>query len=522
MKKMILTLFSLLICSTAMSNTIEWDYPPVALSGLSQNGSAPTISIDPSGNVFAGWIQNGILIAQVKPANSAWGSPVNVSGNGASSPSMISDNSGNTTAIWIENGIVKVSTLPFGGVWSSPTSLSNGGASSPCIAVNDAGDLVTAWVRSGNVETSTKLFGAAWQSRVVISSTSAAAPAIANGGTGSSRRAVITWNGLSGTTPVIYTTTKSIPGGTWSSQQVISNTARPAGYSTVAVDVNGNAIALWYSYDQLGTNYSGVAVNSAVRASAGSWLSPVIISEGGIRDPSTLTVKVAYDGLGNAIALWNNSYDNATFSIESAVKPLRQDWSAPTQLIAENPYMYRPDLAASTSSDAVAAIMFYAEPNLIIQSLETDFSGYMNNLWSVPANISIGSENGFPKIAEKYTSNALASAAAWVNYNGSNQRVFAVTGTRGLLLPPTSLSVSQSGNNFGVFTEYSNSISWTASASPTTVGYLVYRNGTFLEQIGNVTSYEDINQVQNGAVTYGISAVDASGTASRMATVNFP
>ena len=40
-----------------------------------------------------------------------------------------------------------------------------------------------------------------------------------------------------------------------------------------------------------------------------------------------LVARVAYDSIGNAVALWNTSFDDATMNIESAVLPIYGNWS---------------------------------------------------------------------------------------------------------------------------------------------------------------------------------------------------
>lgn len=158
---------------------------------------------------------------------------------------------------------------------------------------------------------------------------------------------------------------------------------------------------------------------------------------------------------------------------------------------------------------------------LYLQSIESNINGYLNNVWSVPVTLSIGSENGFPKVVSTINGNQIYATAIWANY-GANKSVMAVTGSKTLVLPPSNLNVAQNLNNFGVFTEYSNTLSWTASADPSAIGYLIFRNGLFLEQVGaNVLSYIDHNRAQNGSVTYNVSSIDAQQTQSAAVSINF-
>ncbi len=218
--------------------------------------------------------------------------------SGASSPRIVADANGNAAAVWLENTVVKAATKSFNGNWSNATSLSDTTAASPDLAVDSAGDVIAVG-REKDVEASTKIFGSNWSARLKIDSTGAALPKIAIGGTGSSRNAVIVWQGLSGTTNVVYSSFKKGISEPWSAQQIVSDPNTNAINADVAVDVNNNAIAIWYAYDFDDNNYSNVVVQSAAMTDGTKiWSAPVNLSKPGIRNPATLIARVAVDSLG--------------------------------------------------------------------------------------------------------------------------------------------------------------------------------------------------------------------------------
>jgi hypothetical protein len=107
--------------------------------------------------------------------------------------------------------------------------------------------------------------------------------------------------------------------------------------------------------------------------------------------------------------------------------------------------------------------------------------------------------------------------------NGSNRVINAVTGSRSLPVPPTGLAVMQSSTNFGVFTEFFNTVSWTASVDPTVEGYLIYRDGILIGQVDAATvSFVDHNRVQSGPLTYGVASINNEPVQGRIVTVNYP
>ena len=523
MKKLLVLFFALFSFSQLMANDISWSTPPVTISSTHINASDPRVAIDANGDAVAVWVENNLVKAATKPVNMNWSTAVTLSGTGATTPRVVSDTNGNATAVWAENGVIKAATKPFGGNWGSTTSLSSAGSSSPAIAVDAAGDVIATWISGNNVQVSTKLFGGSWSTKVNISSTSPSTPFIAIGGTGSNARAVIVWHGTVSGTNIVYTSTKLVTSGSWTTQLALSDTTRNAEFAKVAVDPSGNATALWYAYDVSGTNYSGVTVTSASRMSNGSWTDPVAISAPGMRNPADLSSSLRVDNNGNVVAVWSTSFDGDSFNVEAAFKPVRADWTSSTTLIDSNTYAY--DVAADVSAlgDAVALYMFFNGSSIVIQSSESDTTGFNQNFWSVPLNVSVGASNGFPRVATTLIGNTLNAVAVWVNFDGTNNHINAVTGTRSIVLPPTALSVVQNSNNFGIFTEYYNTVNWTASADPSVVGYLIYRNGVLVQQVdASVTSVVDHNTTQNGSVVYSVAAFNNQQSQSKLVNVSFP
>ncbi len=523
MKKILCLFFAILTFSHLHSNNLSWSSPPTILSGVTLNGSDPQVAIDSNGDAVAAWIENSLVKSSSKIVNGNWTAEVTVSATNASSPRLVSDLNGNATVIWVESGVIKAATKPFNGNWSSSTALSTSGASSPSLCVDAAGDVVAAWVRSGNLETSTKLFGLSWQSHVTITSTAAATPSVAIGGSGSNARAAVVWQGTVSGTNVVFSSTKLISGA-WSTAQVISDTTHNSAQPFVAVDANANALAIWYAYDITGVSNTNVVVQSAERSSlTGLWGEVFSLSAPGIRNPATLVARIALDSIGNAIALWTISFDDQTFNVESAIKPVNGQWSAPLDLVNSNLYAYIVDVSATSFGDVLSLYMFYNGNSLLIQSVESDINGFLNNFWSVPITISLGTDNAFPKIAATLTGNVIHAAAVWANFNGSHNLILAASGSKTLVLPPTNLSVTQNVHNFGVFTEYYNTLSWHASIDPNAVGYLIFRNGLFLAQVGaNVLQFIDDNRTQNGAVTYSVTTIDNQQTQSAAVSISFP
>ncbi len=89
------------------------------------------------------------------------------------------------------------------------------------------------------------------------------------------------------------------------------------------------------------------------------------------------------------------------------------------------------------------------------------------------------------------------------------------------LATPASLSGSQKINDFGVRYELYNSLNWTQSITPATIGYNIYRNGTLIDSTTgiNETTYVDHNREEGVSYEYSVKSRASNGDLSYPATV---
>ncbi len=519
-----------LICLSTMVQflchaDISWNLPAATISTPGANATNPQIVVDTSGNATAVWIENGVIKASSQPAGGSWGTISTLSSSGASSVSLKIDGSGNATALWVETGVVKYSTLPAGGSWSAEASISNTGASSPVLHVDNTGDAVAVWTRNGYIESSQQPFGGSWSLVSQLSTNGAEDhPDVHIGGNGS---IVAVWHSVVSGVDIVVSAKGSV-GGSWGSPlNILAVTpAQHHGYPKVVVDAHGNSIAAWFIYTQAGSIYANVAVLAASLSATGSaWSAiPTQLSAPGISSPANLILQLGVDENGYVLAQWTTSFDGSTLNLQTAVLPFNQTWESPLTLDFEDPYSYQGSISVPSIGDVATAYMVFDGTNVNIQTSESSLEVLPRNFrWTIPQIVSQGSDNAYPSISSQYLSGTIQAACAWESYNGTNTVVQATTGSKLTVAPPTSLSVSQSSNNFGVFTEYYNTVSWTASTDPTIVEYLIYRNSEYVSAVdATVTQYIDHNAVQSGAATYGVAAVNGEFSLSNVATVTLP
>lgn len=516
----ILSIFLLLLSFSKVSgNDIQWSFPPEIISTITATASNPLIAMDGAGNLVSVWLENGILKARTKSAGMLWGNSVTLSKAQASNPKLVADSDGESVAVWIENGYIMASSKTLEGTWSKASYLSKSGASFPDIAISPSGTVEAVWVRNGSLESATKLKGKNWDSNKPITALAAKAPRVAIGGKSNSEETIVVWHDVSETIVAIYAATKNSKG-KWVQPQIISNSYESCAFADVAIDTNGDALALWFSYDVTGSIYSQVAIQSATLSNK-IWSPPITLSKKGLKDPSKLVANVAFDKYGNGLALWNNSYDGETFTIESARKPVGGNWTDPIEIAGSNLYSYQADLSIAPFGDAIALYMFYNGAYLLVQSTEADTTRTKPNTWSVPINLSIGAGNSNPKGCIGLVDNVLNTAAVWISYDGTTNVVSAVTGTRIVTSAPTNLSLVQSDNNLGVFNETYNTLNWSPSPDPNIAGYIIFRNGAPIQEVAaDVLQIVDHNQNYNGAVTYGVAAINDQNSMSPIATIS--
>lgn len=509
-----------------MGNEINsWTFPPTTISSVGVDASDPHIGMASSGDAVAVWLENGEVVSKSKPLGNPWDTLAILSGSGAASPQLAVDPNGNATVVWIEGGGVKTANKPSGGSWSSAFDLSLSSSSSPQIAVGSNGDLVAVWIESGVIRSKTKLFGGSWSlSADILSTAGADSPQVSIGDNGDVFAVWHAQNGIS-FIETIYSATKTIAG-SWSSATTISDPNTNSVFPQIAADSNGNATAVWFIYQLSGSTYSNVIVQATSYSAADFiWNTPQPLSDAGEKNPAKLKSQVAYSNTGLPVAAWSNSYDGATFQIEVSQNNPSGIWTDPMTL-AYSLYAYTIDMAVNPIGDLFVAYMNYDSDSssVVIETRESRVSGAGAGGWTTPSILSTGTDNAFPEITSVVTGGTDANAAtAWLRSNGSNNEVQAVTGNGSLVIPPSNLAVTQQVNSFGVFDEYFNTITWSASTDPNLASYVVYRGNKILSFVDpGFLSYVDNNQEQNGTVTYGVSAIDYFGSESAVITVTFP
>jgi len=533
MKKFLVLAIAVLSFSSLSAGQLTWTAPTM-ISDVGVDASNPVAGMDGAGNGVAIWIENGVVKANYLPAGGSWGMPATISGTGVSALSLVVDSSGNATALWLQSGVVSSATQSMGGAWSSVISLSGAGtAASPFLNLDTLGNTVAVWTQTNagteTIQSSTKLVGGSWQaSPDTISgvTTSPNHPAVSIGPNG---LVVAVWHALgTGGSDVIYSASKTISGGGWGSpisffQGLISGFRHD--YPNVIVDGGGNANAIWYRFNQSGNSYSDVVVlTSQLPAGASAWTIPIVNSlTASERNPADFfQSRMLIDLNGTVLAIWGSSYDGKLINVETAAKPFNQAWVLGGPLTSTL-YSYAADIAVDVQGNAVLLYMAYNGTNTNIISVEATIDSETPVTFTFPNLISTTPVNGYPWVASTLIGTTGNAVGVWVTNNGSNNIIAAATGTKTVVLPPSNVTVIQSVNNYLVFQEYFNTVSWQASLDPNLTEYNIFRNGLFIATVtAPVQTYIDPNVTPDVSVTYSVGAIDTSGEQSALIPGTLP
>jgi PKD domain len=368
-----------------------------------------------------------ILCAVAAPAASAapaWLAPQDLSAAGQSAyePQVAVDPEGDSTAVWERsdgsNEIVQASTRRAGGTWSAPVDLSEEGLDSyePQVAVDAAGDVTVVWNAGPDsshrvVQASTRRPGGAWSAPVDLSEEVGNAdwPRIAVDPDGD---ATAVWESFEGGNSVVQASTRPA-GGTWSAPVSLSAGGQEAREPEVAMDPEGAATAVWrYEYES-----AHFVIQGSTSSPGGAWSVPADLSEeaGSASEPS-----VAVDSSGGATAVWRRPTGIYNV-VESSTRPAGGSWSSPVELSEAGQNASYADIAVAPGGNATAVWCRFDGIDSIAQSSSRPVDGS----WSEPVDLSEAGQSAYE--TEIAVGPGGSAIAAWSRFDGSFRIVQSAT-----------------------------------------------------------------------------------------------
>ena len=226
----------------------------------------------------------------------------------------------------------------------------------------------------------------------------------------------------------------------WLGANSLSNVSADAAAPSVAVDPEGEAIAVW-----LQTGAGADSVQESVHPPDGVWQPPTPIAS----DANGGADQVAFDAAGDATAIWTNS----SGAVESARLPAgATTWSAPTTVSPSG--AGAPELAVDPRGDAVAVWTLPVPAAASTSIVEAAFRPAGANAWQTPIPLSTTAGGSMP------TSNTVSvpqialdshgdAVAVWVQTVGTSPSVIWAAsrpGVSGVWQSPVPISASASAS----------------------------------------------------------------------------
>lgn len=397
------------------------------LSASGQSSAKAQVAVDPSGNVVAvwerfngsNWIAQG---ARYHSASNSWSATADLSAAGqtAVDAQVAVDSSGNAIAVWERfNGsytVVQASRFDAGtGTWGAVVDLSASGqhGDNPQVAFSPSGDAIALWSRGGIIQSSTFSAGTGtWGAAADISvpGQPATDPQVAFAPSGD---AIGVWERSDGSNAILRWAKYSGATKTWGSTAALSASGQDSDRVRLAFDPVGNAIAVWER-----SNGSHTIARGARYIGAGNfWGATEDLSAGGA---DAGRPHVALDASGNAIAVWERSDGAHTIAQASRFNATTNLWGAAQDLSAPGQNAGRPHVAFDGAGSAVAVFERSDGSNTRIQS-----SRFKGGSWVASGDISsAGGDAARPRVAADGDGNAIA---VWERSDGVNtivQRAF--------------------------------------------------------------------------------------------------
>ena len=404
---------------------------PQDLSAAGQDAYDPQVAVDGQGNAIAVWSRfdgtNLIVQAAARAAGGSFGAPQDLSAAGqkAGFPEVAVDGQGNAIAVWSRfdgtNFIVQAAARAAGGSFGAPRDLSAAGqkAGFSQVAVDGQGNAIAVWSRFDGtnfiVQAAARAAGGSFGAPQDLSAAGQGAfnPQVAVDGQGN---AIAVWHRFDVGTNTIVQAAARAAGGSFGAPQDLSAAGQNASFPEVAVDGQGNAIAVWRRFD--GTNF---IVQAAARAAGGSFGAPQDLSAAGQKAGFP---EVAVDGQGNAIAVWQR-FDGTNFIVQAAARAAGGSFGAPQDLSAAGQTANDPQVAVDGQDNAIAVWSRSNGTNTIVQAAARAAGGS----FGAPQDLSAtGQDAHVPEVAVDGQGNAIA---VWSRSNGTNTIVQAAARAAG-------------------------------------------------------------------------------------------
>ncbi|HTE40905.1 MAG TPA: hypothetical protein VK629_08740, partial [Steroidobacteraceae bacterium] len=337
-------------------------------------------------------------------------------------PSIATDPRGNAIAVWMQADATDYSLRASRfsaatGLWGSATPIENnpsGHALSPQVAVDSNGNALVVWRQFDGARYSiwANRFNAAnftWGTAAAIESDNAGDALVPRVAVDTNGNAIAVWAQSNGMRFNVFANRMNAAG-TWSTPVLIeTQNAGDASNPDIAFDAQGNALAVWPQSD--GARYNILANRFA--AATGSWGTATLIETEDVGD--ALRARIAMDATGNAFAVWEYQGVRANRYAASS-----NTWATAIAIHSGNPGLASdPQVGLDAGGNAFA---LWSNVNGSQFGIFANRYSAATNGWGTATTLDTGTANGTyaPQLAMSASGNALA---IWRQYQAARYSI---------------------------------------------------------------------------------------------------
>lgn len=348
-------------------NGPPWGPVVLAETDESSNVSEPKVVADPSGNVTAVWIQASDVWSNRYVPGNGWGTAqvIDADTGDASGPDLAVDSAGNVVAIWVQGGDIWSNRFTLGGAWSVAQRVESSGETvclgEPRVASDPGGNTVAVWCQasptySQNVWSNRYTVGSGWGVPELLETDDTGGVGRLSIAVDTNGNAIALWaqvypDGSGGFLRAVQSN-RYTPGGEWGGATTIQNGFESTYGSEVVFDPAGDATAVWIASQWDGMNLTYETWSAHFTPGAG-WYETQTVDVGSQRK---LGLSLADDSLLGVVAVWHvqlGSNVNDPWGVFSSHIGFG-GWSGPTRIDGTSLGAYSAGVAADNAGNAVA------------------------------------------------------------------------------------------------------------------------------------------------------------------------
>ena len=304
------------------ASTGTWGTEELIESSSVANTVSPQIAVDGNGNAIVVWqqsdgIDESIYANRYTASTDSWGTAelIESGNNGQAVQSQIAfDSAGDAIAVWSQSdgGLsnIYINRYTAGAGWGTAELIATGDADNatrPQIAIGSNGNAIVVWSELSALGAKVSIYASrytastdSWGTEELLENSDdghASDPQIAIDDDGNG--VAVWWQPDSANLRHIYSN-RYTPGAGWGTEERIeSSDDGHSNYPQIAIDGEGNVIAVWRQDDNIN---DGLLYANRYTANTGSWGTEALIGNG---NGSVFQPQIAIDGEGNAIAVWH-------------------------------------------------------------------------------------------------------------------------------------------------------------------------------------------------------------------------